>query len=318
MRNAYKFSYHSFIIMQATNKTYSLADLKNWDFPGVSLGLLGHPIEHSLSPIMHNAALTEMAKMNPQFNDWRYFKFDIPPQYLSEALKLCYSKRFLGINLTLPHKNDVIRLIESIDEVAKKMEAVNSLIYESTGYRGFNTDGYGMEAAIKQTLGISIKGKKVILLGAGGAAKAAAIQCLLAECTELWIGNRTLERLDDLLKALGILGKGKVFGFKLDEIPEALPKSGLLINATTLGMNLDDLYPIDLDYFDVSLKVYDMVYKAGHTQFIRKAQERQMKASDGLRMLVEQGARSLQVWTQQQVPIDIMWQSITNAIKAID
>lgn len=303
--------------MQATNKTYSLADLKNWDYPGVSLCLLGHPTEHSLSPVMHNAALQEMAKTYPQFKDWRYFKFDVPPQYLSEALKLCYAKRFFGINLTLPHKNDVIRLISSIDEVAKKMEAVNSLIYESTGYRGFNTDGYGLEAAIKQTLGFSIKGKKVILLGAGGAAKAAAIQCLLAECAELWIGNRTLERLDDLLKTLGILGRGKVFGFNLELIPENLPRNGLLINATALGMNQTDALPIDLDFFDDSLKVYDMVYKPGHTQLIQCAQARNMRAADGLRMLVEQGARSLQVWTQQQVPIDIMWQSIVNAIKTI-
>lgn len=301
--------------MQATNKTYSLADLKNWDFCGTSLCLLGHPIEHSLSPIMHNAALAEMAKMDPRFLDWKYFKFDIPPQHLGEALKLCYLKGFLGINLTLPHKVDAIRMIVSIDEVAKKMEAVNSLIYETTGYRGFNTDGYGLEAAIKYGLGVSIKGKKVILLGAGGAAKAAAVQCLLAECSELWIGNRTLERLDDLLKALGILGRGKVFGFSMDQIPSNLPKTGLLINATALGMSNDDCFPVDLDYFDSSLKVYDMVYKFGMTKFVRTANERQMRASDGLRMLVEQGARSLQVWTQQKVPIDVMWQAITNAIK---
>ncbi len=304
--------------MQSINKTYSLADLKKWDFPGTTLCLLGHPIEHALSPIMHNAALAQMAKMDPQFSDWRYFKFDIPPQNLLEALRLCYAKRFLGINLTLPHKNDVIRMISSIDEVAKKMEAVNSLIYETTGYRGFNTDGYGLEAAIKETLGISIKGKKVILLGAGGAAKAAAIQCLLAECSELWIGNRTLERLEDLLKTLGILGKGKVFGFSLGQIPKSLPKTGLLINATVLGMNENDLFPVDLNYFNPSLKIYDMVYRAGSTKFVREAQERNMKASDGLRMLVEQGARSLQVWTQKKVPIEVMWESIINAIKTME
>lgn len=304
--------------MQATNKIYSLADLKNWDYPGISLCLIGHPVEHSLSPIIQNAALAEMAKTNPKFHEWKYFKFDIPAQQLSEALKWCHIKRFLGINLTLPHKIDAIRLIASIDEVAKKMEAVNSLIYESTGYRGFNTDGYGLEAAIKHALGVSIKGKKVILLGAGGAAKAAAIQCLLAECSELWIGNRTLERLDDLLKTLGILGRGKVFGFHLDLIPEDLPRCGLLINATTLGMDEDDDFPINLDYFEPTLKIYDMVYKSGHTRLVRSAQEHQMMASDGLRMLVEQGARSLQVWTQQPVPIDVMWQSVTNAIKIMD
>lgn len=303
--------------MQATNKIYTLSDLKNWDCQGTSLCILGHPIEHSLSPIMHNAALAEMAKSDSQFLDWKYFKFDIPAQYLSEALKLCYLKRFLGINLTLPHKVHAIRMVNSIDEVAKKMEAVNSLVYEPTGYRGFNTDGYGLEAAIKYDLGISIKGQKVILLGAGGAAKAAAVQCLLAECSELWIGNRTLERLDDLLKALGILGRGRVFSFSMDEIPNNLPQTGLLINATALGISDDDRFPVDLDYFDSSLKVYDMVYRSGVTQFVRTAQERQMKASDGLRMLVEQGARSLQVWTQQKVPIDTMWEAIKNAIKIV-
>lgn len=303
--------------MQATNRTYTLADLKNWDWPGTALCVLGHPIDHSLSPIIHNAALAEMAKSDPQFLNWKYFKFDIPPQYLSEALKLCYFKRFLGVNLTLPHKIHAIGMINSIDEIAKKMESVNSLIFESTGYRGFNTDGYGLEAAIKYSLGISIKGKKVILLGAGGAAKAAAVQCLLSDCSELWIGNRTLERLDDLLKALGILGRGKVFGFSMDQIPKNLPQTGLLINATILGMSDGDRFPVDLSYFDSSLKVYDMVYKRGVTQFVRTAQERQMQASDGLRMLVEQGARSLQVWTQQKVPIDTMWKAITSAIEII-
>ncbi len=304
--------------MKATNKVYSLTDLSKWDFQGTSLCLLGHPVDHSLSPVMHNAALCEMAKEDPRYSNWRYFKFDIPSPYLAEALELCYLKRFFGINLTFPHKVDVIRIIKSIDEVAKKMEAVNSLIFEHTGYRGFNTDGYGLEAAIKHELGISLRGKKVILLGAGGAAKAAAVQCLLSECSELWIGNRNSDRLEDLLKALGIMGKGKVRGFKLDKVPGDLPKNGLLINATALGMHEGEESPIDLDYFDSSLKVYDMIYRSRETSLIHTARERGMKASCGLRMLVEQGARALQVWTKSsKVPIDIMWQAVLDIEKVV-
>lgn len=305
--------------MKATNKVYSLSDLSKWDFEGTSFCLLGHAVGHSLSPVMHNAAFAEMAKEDGQYSNWRYFKFDIPSQYLTEALKFCYLKRFLGINLTFPHKVDVVKLVSSIDEVAKKMEVVNSLVFEHTGYRGFNTDGYGLEAAIKHDLGISLGGKKVILLGAGGAARAAAVQCLLSGCSELWIGNRTMERLDDLLKVLGIMGRGKVHGFKFGSIPSGLPKSGLLINATVLGMLEEDELPIDLDYFDSSLKVYDMVYRLKATKLVADAQERGMKASCGLRMLVEQGARSLQVWVKnQKVPIDVMWKAVLEAGKVIE
>lgn len=305
--------------MKASNKVYSLSDLAKWDFQGTSLCLLGHPVEHSLSPAMYNAALAEMAKEDPRYSSWRYFKFDIPSQYLAEALELCYVKHFLGINLTLPHKVDVVRIIRSIDEVAKKMEAVNSLMFENVGYRGFNTDGYGLEAAIKYELGISIKGKKVILLGAGGAARAAAVQCLLAGCSELWVGNRSIERLDDLLKALGIMGRGKVHGFKLDKVPSDLPKSGLLINATALGMNESDEAPVELDYFDSSLKVYDMIYRSKETRLVSSARERGMKACCGLRMLVEQGARALQAWTKsQKVPVDVMWKAILDFEKVIN
>lgn len=305
--------------MKATNKVYTLADLAKWDFQGTSLCLLGHPVAHSLSPAMHNAALAEMAKEDPQFANWKYFKFDIPSAHLTEALELCHLKHFKGINLTIPHKVNAVLIIPSIDEVAKKMEAVNSLTFESTGYRGFNTDGYGLEAAIKHDLGISIKGKKVILLGAGGAAKAAAVQCLLSGCSELWIGNRTTERLNDLMKVLGIMGKGIVHGFNLDNIPKNLPKTGLLINATPLGMLESDPPPINLDHFNSSLKIYDMVYSSKPTKLLRAAQERNMQSTSGLRMLVEQGARALQVWTQSKnVPIDVMWKAVLDIEKIIN
>lgn len=305
--------------MKATNKVYTLADLARWDFEGTSLCLLGHSVGHSLSPVMHNAAFAEMAKEDEGYGSWRYFKFDIPSQYLVEALELCYLKRFAGISLTMPHKVDAVRIVKSIDEVAKKMQAVNSLVYESTGYRGFNTDGYGLEAAIKYELGISIRGKKVILLGAGGAAKAAAVQCLLSGCGELWIGNRTVERLDDLMKVLGIMGRGKVHGFGLDRVPGDLPRSGLLINATALGMKEGDESPVDLDYFEESLKVYDMIYGSRETRLVRGARERGMKASSGLRMLVEQGARGLQVWTKRsRVPVEVMWEAVLAVEKLID
>lgn len=304
--------------MREEDRVYTLEDLEKWEYEGVSLCLLGHPVEHSLSPAMHNAALEELAKEDEVFKNWRYFKFDVPGPYLAQALELCYLKHFMGINLTIPHKVEVVRLINSIDEVAKKMEAVNSLVFENTGYRGFNTDGYGLEAAIKHDLGISIKGKKIILLGAGGAAKAAAVQCLLAGCSELWIGNRTEERLDDLLKILGIMGQKKVRAFKFGTLPKGFPKTGLLINATSLGL-LEDEMPIELDYFDSSLKIYDMVYGVQRTQLICAAKSRGMKASSGLRMLVEQGARALQVWTKKKkIPINVMWEAVSHIEKAIE
>lgn len=299
-----------------TERIYILEDLYNWDYPGTAFAVAGDPIGHSLSPIMYNTAFLVMARVHEKYKNWAYFKFNIPEQDLGMALKLFHKKQFLGISLTSPLKVETMKHATSIDEVAKKMGAINTLTWENAGYNGINTDGYGLEVSVKSQLKINLKGKDVIILGAGGAARAAAIQCLLSDCKTLWIGNRKEDRLNEILKMIGVMGKGKVNRFNLAKLPKDLPKTGLLINATSLGLGPNDPSPIDLSTFDSSLKVFEMIYNPAETQLLRIAKEKGMTCCNGLRMLVEQGAKALQIWTgAQEVPIETMWNALNESLR---
>ena len=168
-------------------------------------GVIGHPIAHSLSPVMHNAALAELAKTNSRFAKWRYYKFDIATEDLQAALDLFYQKKFHGLNLTVPHKILAMESIEIRPEQAllRDMGAANTLVHTDKGWSGHNTDGKGLsEALLKEPLKENLKGANVILLGAGGAARAAAVQCLSPELKSLWIGNRTAANRNALLARL--------------------------------------------------------------------------------------------------------------------
>lgn len=235
---------------------YTLNDLESWSYDGTSLAVLGHPIEHSISPPMQNAALAEMTRRDTRFANWRYFKFDITAGDLPKALSFLHAKKFLGLNLTVPHKVQVVDLVDTIDPTAQRMGAVNTLNWKPGGYHGCNTDGFGFEKALLEDLKAEITGSDIILLGAGGAARAIAAQCLHSGCRTLWIGNRNPERLRSLIEIslMEILGKSEspncVRGFDLLDIPDDLPTTGILINATSLGLKTDDPAPLTLDQFD--------------------------------------------------------------------
>jgi shikimate dehydrogenase len=151
---------------------------------------------------MHNAALAEMARADPRFADWRYHRFDIPPGNLPAALALLHRKKFPGVNLTVPHKILAFDRVAEVEPAARPIGAVNTLHWAPAGWRGHNTDGHGLAAAIRETLGLKLAGAPVILLGAGGAARAAAVECLRRRCAALWIANRTRANLDTLLAVL--------------------------------------------------------------------------------------------------------------------
>jgi shikimate dehydrogenase len=175
------------------------------------------------------------------------------------------------------------------------------------GYHGHNSDGYGLAAALRTDLGAALEGATVILLGAGGAARAAAVQCLLDGCAALWIGNRNQDRLAGLLRQIETAGMpGAVRGFDLSDPPDDLPRSGILINATSVGLKPEDPAPIGLERFEPALKVYDMIYNPAETSLLRRARALGMPAANGLSMLVWQGVRSLEIWSGAKVPATAM------------
>ncbi len=275
-----------------------LSDLSDWSRPGTSLAVLGHPIKHSISPPMHNAALAELAQADAQFADWKYFRFDIHPDDLPQALDLLYAKRFRGVNLTVPHKIIAFDRVASVDTTARPVGAVNTLRWSDRGWQGFNTDGYGLASAVRETLALDLAGAHVILLGAGGAARGAAVECLQRGCASLAIANRTPDNLTTLLQTLSPLaGAIPVRGFPPSTPPSDLPAGALVINATSAGLRDTDPLPIDLSALPRPAAVYDMIYNPPQTPLLRAAAALGVPFANGLSMLVHQGAKALEIWS---------------------
>lgn len=304
--------------MSAAEPTHTLDDLSAWSHRGPALAVLGHPIRHSVSPVMHNAALAAMARSEPRFAAWKYFRFDVPPEQLAAALPRLHAAGFHGLNLTVPHKILAFDLIREIDPSAAAIGAVNTLLRTPDGWRGFNTDGHGLAAALRVDLGVDLTGADVLLLGAGGAARGAAVECLRQKCRSLWIANRTRTNLDALLAALRPLaGATSLHAFDPADLPaEALAKAGplVVINATSAGLKPGEPAPIALPRLPAGLRVFDMVYNPPVTALLRDAATLGLPHANGLSMLVHQGARSLEIWTGAVVPAPAMHAAASAAL----
>ncbi len=324
-------------------QVYTLADLTQWEQlrPGLppSLAVLGHPVAHSVSPQMHNAALAELTKQHPQLKDWKYFKFDIKEDELEDAFGLLQGNKFAGVNLTVPHK-ETAAIILSKDNISTKgvgiektyfdpsaIDAANTVIFTQNGIRKvFNTDGYGMAQAIKQNLKIDLRKKVVVIFGIGGASSSVADECLNRGCTVLWVGGRNEQkRLNFVGRVNAYINreiksdlptKIEIHDFSLSEPPvNKWPEDVVVINATTLGMKPDDPLPLDVSLLGNKACVFDMVYnRGGPTRFVAEAKARRLQATDGLGMLVWQGAKSLTIWIKAHEGIVIKPEDIAQTM----
>jgi shikimate dehydrogenase len=275
-----------------------LSELERWPHPGTALAVIGHPIGHSLSPQMHAAALAELGRAEARFAGWRYLRFVVTQERLADALDLMRRCGFRGVNLTVPHKVLAFDLVSELDQAARDAGAVNTLLEGGAGWRGFNTDGYGLAAGIREDLGLGLRGAPVVLLGAGGAARAAAAECLRAGCAALWIVNRTKSNLDALLAHLLPLARGvQIRSVNPGRGPTDLTAGAIVINATSAGLRPDDPAPADLRAFPAIAAVYDMIYNPPRTRLLAQAQELGLPNANGLGMLVHQGAKALEIWT---------------------
>ena len=285
-------------------------DLERWPQTGTSLAVLGHPITHSLSPPMHNAALAELALEDNSLCDWTYYKFDISPADLEQALHAFHSIGFRGLNLTVPHKILAAQWVKTGEPEVELTGACNTLLWEKDRYTGFNTDLYGLVQAVESDFSISLEGQEIILLGAGGAARAAAVACAQAGVNSLKLINRTLEKLQPIADTLR--------AFKPDLELEMLPirqpfhistERPLVINATSLGLKESDPAPIDLAVLPYGTRVFDMIYNPPRTRLLQQAESLGMQVSNGLGMLAYQGERSLKIWTQKNPSAKTMFEA---------
>lgn len=284
---------------QHDDPVLTLDALAAWRRPAGAFAVLGNPIRHSVSPAMHSAALATATRNDPRWEGWRYFRFEVTGADLSVALPRLHAAGFSGLNLTVPHKVLAFDLVEEIDPAASPIGAVNTLLRTAAGWRGFNTDGYGLAAGLQADLGLALQGATVLLLGAGGAARGAAVQCLQSRVASLWIANRTEANLAALLADLNPLRhRGSTLrGFLLPSPPLDLPAGAIVINATSAGLKPGDPLPIDPAALPRPAAVYDMIYNPPETPFLKAARSLGVPTANGLSMLVHQGAKSLEIWT---------------------
>lgn len=272
------------------------------------IGIFGYPVSHTLSPLMQNAALEALGL------NCIYVPFEVETNDLGAAVKGVRALGLTGVNVTVPHKEAVIPFLDEIDEDSKIIGAVNTILNKNGKLIGYNTDSPGYIRSLREEAGFDPKGKSVIVIGAGGAAKGIACGLFLAGASEIIIANRTIEKANEIRLNLNGIDKYKseqvaIKTIHLSELNNNISNVDLIVNTTS--MSLEGKAP-DVDFASTSphVLVSDIAYKPPLTPFLKRAREAGRKTLGGLGMLVYQGAISFEIWTGQKAPVDVMKNSL--------
>jgi shikimate dehydrogenase len=265
------------------------------------LGIVGHPVGHSLSPRMHNASFAATGL------DYVYVPLEVRPEDLPAAVNGLRALRFRGFNVTMPHKQTILPLLDGLDEVAALTGAVNTVVAEGGGLRGTNTDGSGFVEACEEA-GVVLGGAGVLLVGAGGAAASIAVAALGEGARDLRIVNRSRWRAVKLRERLWGAYPGAGISLHDATDPEGAARGAdVIVNATYLGMKEEDPLPMPIGRLVTKAAVCDAVYRpGGETRFIRLARERGLPVVSGARMLLYQGVQAQRIWTGKEPDIRAM------------
>ncbi len=278
------------------------------------LAILGYPVGHSISPAMHNEAFRSQ-RMN-----CAYSAFAVEPSNLRAAVEGLRALGFLGANVTIPHKEAVIPLLDEVAPTARQIGAVNTIVNRGGRLIGYNTDGWGFISSLEEA-GVRPAGVSAVILGSGGAARAIAVYLALAGVRHLTISNRTLERAENLVRdvrqAAPDLAVHAVEALAQSE-REALMEAGLVVNCTPLGMSPDiTSTPLpEINLLPQKAVVYDTVYTPSDTRLLRDARLRGLRAVGGLGMLVHQGACAWEYWFGRRGPVSVMFSAAKAALEA--
>jgi shikimate dehydrogenase len=274
-------------------------------------GVIGDPIEHTMSPVMHNAAFKELGL------DYLYVPLRVKREELGKAVESVRALNIRGLNVTLPHKVAIISFLDELDPLARKIGAVNTIVNDDGVLTGYNTDATGFLQALLEGE-VKPEGKKVIILGAGGASR--AISFILAERgAHLVILNRLLELdwAEELAQRVSKVFAKEVKALELNEknLEMVLEGADILINATSVGMSPDvDETPVPARLLKPGLIVFDIVYNPIKTRLLKEAETAGAQTIGGLDMLAWQGAIAFEKWTGRKAPLDLMKKE---AIKAL-
>lgn len=273
--------------------------------------LLAHPAGHSLSPVMHNAAFRD-AGIDAYYEAW-----DIPPEQLAHAVTRLREPRVLGANVTIPHKQTVMPHVDELTEAARHIGAINTIVNRGGNLLGHNTDAAGYWRALEQA-GVNVRGQNVLVLGAGGAARAVVYALLQAGAT-LSLSNRTPQKARDLAAAFTALGETTVLTSQA-ALHDAAKQAALIVNTTSVGMahgGVDpDVSPLPVDVLPDAGFVSDIVYRPAQTRLLREAAQKSLGTQNGLPMLVYQGAESFRLWTLEPPDTGVMFRAANAVLEA--
>ena len=256
-------------------------------------GLFGWPVEHSLSPLMHNAAF---GRLNL---DYCYVTFPVRPDLLADAVRAVRALGLSGVNVTVPHKENVIPHLDEIDKEASFIGAVNTIVNRDGKLTGYNTDGRGFMKSLQEA-GIEVSGKNVLIVGTGGASR--AISYYLSEkASALYLFDIDIPKAERLIGDLSEI-RGNVK--RAEDIKSVINDMDIMINATPLGLKETDPLPIRKDLIFQSTTVIDLIYK--ETLFLKEAKKRGCRTLDGLGMLLWQGVIAFELWTGVKPPLEVM------------
>ena len=250
---------------------------------------------------MHNAAFKKLGL------NWRYLAFEVDPKKLHNAIEGARAMNFAGLNLTVPHKLLAFEMVDELDKSAKMFGAVNTMKFEKAGGRtrsiGFNTDADAIVLSVREELKLKLRGARVLLLGAGGAGRTAALKLASENVAELFLINRTRSKAEQLAREIR-----KRFPAVSVSTLYPISKIDLILNATSLGLKPGDPSPLNEKQFSLrqAHAVYDMIYRPAQTRLLAAAQKAGCKTANGIGMLLHQGAKAFEIWTGKTAPLSVM------------
>ena len=276
------------------------------------VGIFGYPLAHSISPAFQQAAF-DYYSLSVRYDAW-----PTPPERLGDEADRLRGDEYLGANVTVPHKERVIEHLDDIDSWASLVGAVNTIVREGRRLVGYNTDAYGFVKSLKEMGGFEPEGKRVLLLGAGGAARAAAFGLAKENVASLTIANRTLERAQSLADDVrGSAHDVEAIAVTDAALERAAANADLIVNSTSIGMRhgtADGQTPLEARLIPSGALVYDMVYNPAETPLLAEARSAGARTLGGLPMLIYQGAAAFERWTGKDAPIEVMFRAGEKAL----
>ncbi|WP_414518892.1 shikimate dehydrogenase [Nostoc sp. PCC 9305] len=282
------------------------------------LGVIGHPVEHSLSPVMHNAAIAQLGL------DYVYLPFPIEPQNLEVAIAGFAAVGVVGFSVTIPHKQAIIPLLSEITPLAQTIGAVNTVSRQNNQWVGTNTDIEGFIAPLQTTYKQDWSQKVAVILGNGGAARAVVAGCTQLGFAQIHVVGRNMQRLEEFRNSWSNSSLADKFQVhQWEELPKLIPQANLLVNTTPIGMypKVDEspLSVEEIANLPTGAIAYDLIYIPKPTQFLQQAQKQGAIAIDGLEMLVQQGVAALKIWLHlETLPVEVMRQALQNHLGLVE